>query len=74
MFCLPCITVYQYSETNVMHILFSLVRIKGLYLFQPLLVHPQKALDNRHLVYCVCMSVGCATIAVSLQSWHSQLT
>jgi hypothetical protein len=31
--------------------------------------------NKRHLVYCVCiMSVGCATIAVSFQSWHSQLT
>jgi hypothetical protein len=25
---------YQYSETNVMHFLFSLLRIKGLYMFR----------------------------------------
>jgi hypothetical protein len=33
MFCCPCIirVVYQYSTTNVMHFLFSLLRIKGLY-------------------------------------------
>jgi hypothetical protein len=31
MFCWPCITVYQYSETNVMHFLFSLLRIKDRY-------------------------------------------
>jgi hypothetical protein len=24
--------IYQYSETNVMHFLFSLLRIKGLYM------------------------------------------
>jgi hypothetical protein len=24
---------YQYSETNVMHYLFNLLRIKGLYMF-----------------------------------------
>jgi hypothetical protein len=60
MFCWPCITVYQYSETNVMHFLLSLLRIKGLYMFRALLAHLQEALDKRHLVYCVrVMSVGC---------------
>jgi hypothetical protein len=50
----------QYSETNVMHFLFSLLRIKGLYMFRALLVHLQEALHKRHLVYCVrVMSVGC---------------
>jgi hypothetical protein len=34
LFTWPCITVYQYSETNVMHFLFSLLRIKGLYMFR----------------------------------------
>jgi hypothetical protein len=53
MFCWPCITVYQYSETNVMHFLFSLLRIKGLYMFPALLAHPQEVLHKRHLVYCV---------------------
>jgi hypothetical protein len=63
MFCWPCIIVYQYSETNVMHFLFSLLRMKCLYLFRALLAHPQEALNKRHLVYCVCvMSVGCTRI------------
>jgi hypothetical protein len=74
MFCWPCIIVYQYNETNVMQFLFNLLRIKSLYMFRALLAHPQEALQKRHLVYCVCMSVGCATIAVKLQSCHSQLT
>jgi hypothetical protein len=30
MFCWPCIIVYQYIETKVMHFLFNLLRIKGL--------------------------------------------
>jgi hypothetical protein len=41
-----------------MHGLFSLLKIKFLYMFRPLLVHPQEALHKRH----------------KLQSWHSQLT
>jgi hypothetical protein len=50
----------QYCETNAMHFLFSLLRIKGLYMFRALLSYPQEALHKRHLVYCVCvMSVGC---------------
>jgi hypothetical protein len=39
---------YQYSETNVMHILFSVLRIKGLYMFRALLAHPQEAVHKRH--------------------------
>jgi hypothetical protein len=54
--------VDQYSETNVMHFLLNLLRIKGLYMFRALLVHPQEVLHKRHLVYCVRMSVGCARI------------
>jgi hypothetical protein len=51
---------HQHSETNVMHFLFSLLRIKGLFMFRALLAHPQEALHKRHLVYCVrVMSVGC---------------
>jgi hypothetical protein len=42
-----------------------LLRIKGLYMFRALLAQPQEALHKRHLVYCVRISVGCATIAVS---------
>jgi hypothetical protein len=52
-FCWPCIVVYQYSETNVMHILFNLLRIKDLYMFRALLAHPQEAPYKRHLVYNV---------------------
>jgi hypothetical protein len=36
-------TFNQYGETNVIHIVFNLLRIKGLYMFRALLVHPQKA-------------------------------
>jgi hypothetical protein len=58
---LTCIirVVYQYIETNVMHFLFNLLTIKGLYMFWALLAHPQEVLHKRHLVYCVrVMSVG----------------
>jgi hypothetical protein len=51
MFCWPYITVYQYNETNMMHFLFSLLRIKGLYIFRALLAHLQEALHKRHLIY-----------------------
>jgi hypothetical protein len=62
-FCWPGIIVYQCSETNVMHFLFNLLRIKGLYMFRALLAHPQEALHSRHLVYCErVMSVGCTRI------------
>jgi hypothetical protein len=67
MICWPCIIVYQYSETNVMHFLFSLLRIKGLYMFRALLAHPQEALYKRHLVYCMrVVSVGCTRTEVPL--------
>jgi hypothetical protein len=54
----------QYSETNVMHFLFSLLRIKGLYIFRALLAHPQEALHKRHLVYC-----GRVTSVDCYQDW-----
>jgi hypothetical protein len=58
---------YQNSETKVMHFLFNLLRIKGLYMFRALLAHPQEVLYKRHLVYCVrVMSVGCTRIGVEL--------
>jgi hypothetical protein len=61
--------VHQYSETNVMHFLFSLLRINGLYMFRALLAHPQEAIHKRYLVYCVrIMSVGCTRIEVELQA------
>jgi hypothetical protein len=65
--------VYQYSESNVMHFLFSLLRIKGLYMFRALLAHPQEAVHNRHLVYCVrVMSVGCTSIGAANCSQHAR--
>jgi hypothetical protein len=59
---------YQYSETKVIHFLFSLLRIKGLYMFRALLAHPQEALHKRHLVYCVCH------VSWLHQDWCRQLT
>jgi hypothetical protein len=60
--CILC----QYGETSVMHILFSLLRIKGLSTFQNLLPHPQEALNKRHLVYFLCvMSAGSARIGAA---------
>jgi hypothetical protein len=62
---------HQYSETNVMHFLFGLLRIKGLYMFRALLAHPWQALHKRHLVYCVrVISIGCTKI----EAFRSQLT
>jgi hypothetical protein len=59
--------IYQYNETNVMHFLFNLLRIKGLYMFRALLAQPQEVLHKRHFVYCVrVMSVGCTRIKVEL--------
>jgi hypothetical protein len=55
MFWWPCIIVHQWSKTNVMHFLFNLLKIKGLYMFRALFAHPQEALHKRHLVYCVCV-------------------
>jgi hypothetical protein len=53
-------TSSRYNETNVMHFLFNLLIIKGLYMFRALLAHPQEALHKRHLAYCVrVMSAGC---------------
>jgi hypothetical protein len=68
MFCLPCIIVYQYNETNAMHFSFNLLRIKGLYMFRALLAHPQEARNKRYLVYCV------RIMSVKLWPCHSQLT
>jgi hypothetical protein len=66
MFCWPCITVYQYNETNVMHFSLNVLRNKGLYMFRALGARPQEALYIWHWVYCLrIMSVG---------SWNSQLT
>jgi hypothetical protein len=67
MFFWTCVIIYQYNKTKVMHFSFSLLRIKGLYIFLAFRVHPQESLHKQHLVNCVLMSV-------SLQPCHSQLT
>jgi hypothetical protein len=52
--------ICQYSETSMIHILFSLLRIKDLYMFWALLAHFQEVLHKWHLVYCMLvMSVSC---------------
>jgi hypothetical protein len=75
--------ISQYNKTKVMHVLFNLLRIKGLYILRALLAHPQEALHKRQLVYCVrVMSVSCTKIGdplhtrigIPLQSWCSRLT
>jgi hypothetical protein len=69
------ITVYQYSKTNMMHFLFSLLTIKVLYMFRALLTHYQEVLHKWYLVYRMrVMSVGCSRIEAKLQSCCSQLT
>jgi hypothetical protein len=63
MLCWTCVMVYQYNETNVMLFSFNVLRIKSVYLYRPLLAHPQESLYKRHLVYCVrIMSVGCGMV------------
>jgi hypothetical protein len=59
-----------------MHFLFSLLRIKDLYIIRALLAYPREALHKRHLVYYVIfMSVGCTGIEVevnpSAANWHN---
>jgi hypothetical protein len=52
--------VLQYSTTNVMHFLFNLLRIKGLYMFRAILAHPQDAIHTNGTWYIACvLSVGC---------------
>jgi hypothetical protein len=45
-------TLNQYSETNVMHFLLNLLRIKGLYMFRALLSHPQEAQTADGVMLC----------------------
>jgi hypothetical protein len=68
-FSLNSLLLYTTSVqwNQVMHFLFSLLRIKGLYMFRALLTHPQEVLDKRHLVYCMrVMSVGCTRVGLEL--------
>jgi hypothetical protein len=60
--------VHQHSETNMMHFLFSLLRINGFYFFRALLAHPRETLHKRRLVvYCVrVISVDCTRVKVEI--------
>jgi hypothetical protein len=61
----------------MMHFLFNLLRIKGLYMFRTLLAHLQEALHQLYLVYCVhVMSVGCtsSTPILVAANWHNTHT
>jgi hypothetical protein len=51
-----------------MHFLFSLLRIKGLYMFRALVAHPQEVLHKRHLVYCVLCQLAATRIGVEWSS------
>jgi hypothetical protein len=56
---------HQYNETNVMHFLFNLFRIKGLCMFQALLAHPQEVPHKTALgTLCVCYVswLGCSQL------------
>jgi hypothetical protein len=64
-FSWPCIIIYQYSETNAMHILFSLLRINGLYMFQ-ILVQPT---DITRTQYTKCRLCG-ASWGWESSAWH----
>jgi hypothetical protein len=58
-----------------MHFLFSLLRIKGPYMFRTLLAHSQEVLHKLQLVYCVrVMSAGHIRTEAELKSWCGQLT
>jgi hypothetical protein len=70
LFFLPCTVFYHYSKTNVMHCLFSLLRINGLYMFRALLAQIQEALHKRRWGYWICfMSLGCTNSGTAI--WHS---
>jgi hypothetical protein len=68
MFSFPWIAVYQFKENNLMPFSFNLLRIKGPYMFQALLAHPQEALNKRNFLCCVLI------MSAKLQPCHSQLT
>jgi hypothetical protein len=53
MFSWPRIIIYQYSETYVMHFLFSLIRIKDLYMFRTLLAS-NKPPDDEQVMLKTC--------------------
>jgi hypothetical protein len=46
MFCWPCIIIYYYHETNVMHFLFNLLRIKASTCFEHYLLNLRRCYTN----------------------------
>jgi hypothetical protein len=52
---------------------FNLLRIKGLYMFRPLLARLRESLHRRNLVYWVrIMSVGCGTVEVIIRAQYTK--
>jgi hypothetical protein len=69
------VTLGIFRECYVSWLYQDFRRINGLYMFRALLADPQEVLHKRHLIHCLRVtSVGYTRIAVSLQSWCSQLT
>jgi hypothetical protein len=65
---------HQCSETNVMHFLFNLLKIKGLYMFRALLAYPQEALHMLYLVYCMRVWSGTKSsshFTPGAANWHN---
>jgi hypothetical protein len=50
----------------MMHFLFSLLRIKGHYMFRALLAHPQEVYTSDTWYMACVMSVGCTRTALEL--------
>jgi hypothetical protein len=55
MFYSLCIVICQYSRTNKMHLVFSLLWTNSLYMFRALLDHLQEVLHKQQMVYCMCI-------------------
>jgi hypothetical protein len=67
--------VFQYSETNVMHFLFSLLRIKGLYMFRVLVAHPQEMKHNgTWYTACVLCQLAATRVGVERTLHVSSIT
>jgi ABC-type thiamin/hydroxymethylpyrimidine transport system permease subunit len=61
--------LHQYSKTNVMHFLFSLLGIKSLYMFPASLTHPQEAFTKgTWYIACVLCQLAATRIEVELVS------
>jgi hypothetical protein len=69
MFCWLCNIEYQCDKTNVMHFLFNLLRIKGLYMYRAVLAHPQVVLHNStwYIAFVSCL-LAAARVGVELCS------